>query len=169
MEVVKLDDASPSLFATPVVTVGFFDGFHLGHQTLLSRLVGWAASRHSDAVVLTFRSHPKGVIAHTSPLHIMSPEHRLVWFRRLTVDAVVLMQFNDEIASMSAERFIEEILLRRIGATGILFGWDSSFGAHGRGNADFVENGSWNIEVRRCPPVEVDGTRPSGTLIRRLI
>lgn len=169
MEVVRLEDASPSLFTAPVVTVGFFDGFHLGHQTLLSRLVGWAASRGSDAVVLTFPRHPQAVIAHTPPLHIMSPEHRLIWFRRLMVDAVVLMQFNDELASMSAERFIEEILLQRIGATGILFGWDSRFGAHGRGNADFVENGPWNIEVRRCPPVEVNGVRPSSTLIRRLI
>jgi len=169
MRVLDLSGTAPHLFRRPYVTIGFFDGFHVGHTTVLSRLVGWAASRGGEAVVLTFRRHPKSVVAGSPPLSIMCTQHRLLWFRRLLIDAVVLMEFDDEMAAMEAERFVDEVLVKRIGVKGMLFGWDSRFGLHGRGTAEMVRRGPWNIEVRSCPPVEVDSIRPSSTLIRRFI
>lgn len=169
MRVVNLSNASPDMFKKPVATIGFFDGFHVGHTTLLSRLVGWGRSRGSDTIVLTFKEHPKSVVSGSAPLSIMCPHHRLVWFERLLVDVVVMMEFDDEIASMSAKEFVEDVLIGRLGVSGLLMGWDSCFGARGEGNADYIRRGPWNIEVRTCPPVWVGSLRPSSTLIRRLI
>jgi len=169
MKAVGIADVRPDLFRSPVVAIGIFDGFHLGHVALLSRLLAWGKEKDRDAVVLTFRRHPKEVLAGPAHSSIMSFEHRLLWFRRLALDGCVVMDFTPETASMSAERFVREVLLEGLGVSGILLGHDSRFGAGREGCADFIRDGGYPLEVRTCPVVAVDGVRPSSTLIRRLI
>lgn len=159
-----LDRLTPSLFNSPSLTIGVFDGFHIGHRHLINRLL----SEGGDAVVFTFRTHPKTVLGKTQPTSIMSLPHRLLYLERAGIDACIIADF-ESMASMSATQFVREILIERIGVETLVFGFDSAFGRDRKGDASFVRKKFPSIKVVRTNPVELDGLLVSSSLIRRMI
>jgi len=157
---------TPSLFNSPSLTIGVFDGFHIGHRHLIARLLTEAGD--ADSVVFTFRRHPKAVLGKTPPTSIMSLPHRLLHLERAGVDACVIADFED-LASMSASQFVNDILIKRIGIRTLVLGFDSAFGKDREGDAAFVRKNFPSIRVVSADPVKLDGILVSSSLIRRMI
>ncbi|MCX7703425.1 MAG: riboflavin biosynthesis protein RibF [Planctomycetota bacterium] len=164
-----LQALSPSYFKNPSVTIGVFDGFHLGHRRVIESLVEEARLLRGESIVLTFKSHPKSVLRGSPPAQIMSLPHRLLYFERAGISSCIVMEFDRTLAVMSAQEFVEDVLIKRIGVKSLVLGFDSSFGRNGEGTADFVARVYPQVAVVRCAKVEVDGVVPSSSLIRRPI
>jgi len=127
----------PSL-NNPFVTVGVFDGVHLGHRALLDKLVLKARRAGRESVVITFEPHPRLVLhGEKRNLSFLStPEEKMELLGMSGIDHLIIMPFTNELAGMDAGQFISEILIRKIGAGYLLVGYDNHFGK-GRA-ADFM-------------------------------
>ncbi len=161
----------PGDFANPVASVGVFDGLHTGHRKLLSELRGWAAQLNGQSVVVTFRAHPREVIARSGPTYITSLPHRLLLLEREEIDVCVLLDFTRELAATSAEEFSRRFLTERLGLKGLLMGFDSRIGRGGEGTPEVMTGigEKLGFEVRRFGPVEFDGDVVSSTRVREEI
>ncbi|HVY62740.1 MAG TPA: riboflavin biosynthesis protein RibF [Planctomycetota bacterium] len=135
----NLDALEPSHFRAPAVTLGVFDGVHEGHRTILGALAEAAARTGGEKVVVTFDRHPRALLTGDAPPTITSLEHRLVLFERAGIDAAVVLRFDARLAAMTAEEFLRDVLVGRIGARAIVLGADSHFGKDRVGSIAFLE------------------------------
>lgn len=165
---------SPDRFHAPAVTIGVFDGVHRAHRLIIDELRAAARRQGGEAVVVTFDRHPRLTLTGSAPPTITSLEHRLVLFERAAVDATVILAFDRELAAMSARRFLDEILIGRIGARAIVLGADSHFGRGREGSIAFLEaeRAKHGYELVSVPLLAMGGTSGeivSSTAIRRAI
>ncbi len=152
-----------------VVTLGVFDGVHLGHQEVIKKTINLANERNGESVILTFDRHPKSVLSQTQQSCITSLEHRLVLFEQLGVDISVVLEFEKKISEISAEDFITKILHEWLSAKVIVLGFDCSFGKDRKGNASMVRSYAekCGFEVVACDPLDFEGEITSSTTIRK--
>ena len=150
-----------------VVSIGVFDGLHVGHQATLRANVARARSLGAQAAVVTFRRHPKIVLLGHAPRTITALEHRIELFRRAGIDHVVALAFDEALREMSAEDFVAEYLVRGLAARAFVLGFDSKFGKDRRGGADLLRAMGFAVEV--VPEVRVAGRAVSSTAIREAI
>lgn len=129
MQIHKVIDKFP--LDACVVTVGMFDGVHLGHSQLISELKAEAARRHLPSVVVTLWPHPKYVLTGTyGSLRLLSTlDEKIEQFENLEVDHLVVLDFTQRIAAMSAATFVREILVGRLHAAHFHMGFDHRFGS----------------------------------------
>lgn len=155
----------------PVVTLGVFDGVHIGHQKVIQKTINLANKKNGKAIILTFDRHPKSFLSQTQQSCITSLEHRLVLFEQLGVDLSVVLEFNKNIAEISAEDFITKIMYEWLGAKVVVLGFNCSFGKDRRGNASMVRDYAekYGFEVVTCDPLEFEGEITSSTTIRKQI
>lgn len=162
----KLWDPMPKATA---VTVGVFDGVHLGHQSTLRRLETLSGGR--PTVVATFDPHPVVVLApEHAPRLLTTPDQRLRVFDRLGLDAVAFLDFNDEMRVMPAERFVGEILVEALRAEVIVVGADFRFGRGREGDVDMLARLAPQFGYHFEAVELLGGESPlSSTAIRRLL
>jgi riboflavin kinase / FMN adenylyltransferase len=156
----------------PVVTMGNFDGIHRGHQEIFRILLREAVAGDGTALVITFFPHPLKVLhPGQAPRLITSLEDRIALIRCCGIDHVLLLPFTEEFATWSPERFIRDILVRRVGAKKVLVGEDFRFGRDRGGDIVFLENQgeAYGYTVQRINPVRIDGLEVSSTRIRQFI
>jgi riboflavin kinase/FMN adenylyltransferase len=134
-----------------VVSIGAFDGVHLGHQAILSANVALAREPGARATVVTFRRHPKRLLLGRAPRTLTSLEHRLELFRRAGVEHTVALSFDEELRTLEAESFVDEILTRGLGARAFVLGFDSKFGRDRRGTPELLAD--MGLDVRVVPQV----------------
>ncbi len=160
------DSASPT-----VLTIGNFDGIHLGHQRMLQRLRRRADAYAVPAVLLTFSPHPVEVLRPHHPHCLLQTlDQKVETLETLGfVDRVVVIPFTPEFSRMPAERFVDEVLCRRFHPLRIIVGFNFSFGRGGVGNPEmlehFGEKRGFSVEI--VAPVEVEGRVVSSSAIRR--
>jgi riboflavin kinase/FMN adenylyltransferase len=154
-----------------VVTIGVFDGLHLGHQTILDRLVAAAAKRGLPAVCVTFSVHPKAVLAAEAPRQILSLEHRLELLGQAGVDVAVVLEFSKELAATPPGDFVELLLVRRLHVRELVVGHDTAVGRDRLGDAAFLSEAGlrYGFAVVTVGGVVVDGQVVSSTAVRRAI
>ena len=117
-----------------LVTVGSFDGVHLGHRQVLCYLVKRARSRKAKSVVLSFEPHPREVLA-GEPIPLLTTiEERAELFEALGLDRFIVIEFTRAFSELSAESFVRQILVGRTGLREIIVGYDHGFGRGRRGN-----------------------------------
>jgi len=122
-----------------VLGIGIFDGVHRGHQALLGRVVQRARQRGGTPGALTFHPHPLAVLDPLrAPCLLVSLDHRLALLRRLSLEVVVVASFTPQLASMEPEVFVEEVLIRRLGAAALVTGESFRFGYCGRGDTELL-------------------------------
>jgi riboflavin kinase / FMN adenylyltransferase len=156
MDVTRLPDAEPRARR---VAIGTFDGVHLGHQAVIE----------GADTVLTFDPHPLEVIHPAAlPKLIMPFNVKRDVIEGLGVRELVVIPFDREFASRSAEDFIEHVLIETLGATHVSVGENFRFGAKARGDAEMLASRA-EFETRVVPLVEVDGETVSSTRIRALV
>src|ERR1700739_643032 len=155
-----------------VLSVGNFDGLHLGHQKILHSVRERARSTGQRSAVVTFDPHPRKILRPDhAPLMIETLAQRLAGFERLGLDAALVMRFNSALSLVSAEEFIERILVGCLRAAAILVGANFRFGHRGAGDVRLLsEYGKLhNFVAEIVPPVEVGGQIVSSTAIRNAI
>ncbi len=121
-----------------VLTVGTFDGVHFGHQAILRYLLERARALGGISTVLSFHPHPREIVEGT-PLPLLTTiEERADIMEEMGLDRLVILPFTREFSRLSAEAFVEDILVRGIGLREIVIGYDHAFGRDRRGNADLL-------------------------------
>jgi riboflavin kinase/FMN adenylyltransferase len=151
------------------VTVGNFDGLHLGHQKILKSVREHARTSGQRAAVITFDPHPMRVLRpDRAPLMIQTLSQRLAGFEQMGLDAALVLRFDRALSLVSPEEFIERILVGGLRAGAILVGANFRFGHRGAGDVrllgQFGKRGGFDVEI--VPPVEVGGQIVSSTAIR---
>jgi riboflavin kinase/FMN adenylyltransferase len=157
--------------ARSAVTVGVFDGLHLGHQRLVHELIELAARLDAVPTAITFRAHPDELLRGDAPPLIVSVPHRLRLLRRAGVQRLVLLDFDARLREMTAQQFAERILGTSLRCRGLLLGFDSRLGKDREGTpARFRDLGrGLGFEVLESQPLLVDGEPVSSTAIRAAI
>ena len=156
-------------------TIGHFDGVHLGHQHVLRRLCMLARERGlAQSMAISFDRHPRTVFDKDFvPNMLTTVDERRLIMSRVGVDVCAVLRFDKEMASMSADDFMKEILHKQLGVRLLLLGYDNRFGRKNKdeGFEDYVRYGkAIGIEVIECDPFEIsDGKRVSSTLVRELL
>ena len=156
-----------------VATIGFFDGVHRGHCSLLSQVVRQAAQRNRQSTVVTFDIHPRQLVnPDFQPLLLTTLDEKLQLLSLQGIDRVAVLHFDEQMASLSARDFMSVVLSRQLNVDTLVLGYDSRFG-HGRtaGFADYEAYGhSMGIDVLRATPLlSDDGTPVSSSLVRNLL
>ena len=139
MQRLTLDKAIPDRLRGAIVALGNFDGFHLGHQAVVSRAVGRGHHERRPVIVATFDPHPVRFFKPgLPPFRLTSLNQRQELFAHAGADAMLVFDFNADLASTSAEDFVTDLLAQRIGAAGVVTGEDFTFGRGRGGNADVL-------------------------------
>ncbi|MBB5016934.1 riboflavin kinase/FMN adenylyltransferase [Chitinivorax tropicus] len=154
------------------LTIGNFDGVHLGHQVILDRLVKVARQRGLPAAVMTFEPHPRELFTpEAAPARLSSLREKLELLAVQGVDRVYVVRFTRAFAALSADAFIHDILVRRLQARYVLVGDDFCFGARRQGNFEMLSQvgGALGLTVESMPSVMSGQTRVSSTAVREAL
>ncbi len=159
--------AVPARKGGSVVSIGVFDGVHRGHQAILAANVARAARMGARPSVITFRTHPKGLLLGRAPRTLTTLEHRLELFARAGIEHALVLDFDAELRALSAESFVDEIAVRRLDARAFVLGFDSKFGHDRSGSPESLRAAGFDVEV--VPKVLVGGWGVSSTVIREAV
>jgi riboflavin kinase/FMN adenylyltransferase len=154
------------------VTIGNFDGVHLGHQQILRRLVERAEKSNWMSAVLTFFPHPARVLRpEQAPPLLATLDQRLAAFGAAKIDATLVLNFDRELAQVTAADFVKRYLLETMRAKAVLVGETFRFGHRQAGDVNLLcELGKrWGFEVDVVPPVTIEGVAVSSTAVREVV
>jgi len=153
------------------VTLGVFDGVHLGHRAILDEVVTWARALGGEAWAITFDNHPDSVLRGAAPPAILTFEHRMRLFEACGLDACWILHFDDEIRRLPAETFVARLFVERLAAAGVVLGEGAHFGKEGRGDTRLLREIGLRLgfETRVRPVARVDGVAVSSTRIREAV
>jgi len=155
-----------------VLAIGNFDGIHLGHQAILRAAVQHAAKTKDVATALTFDPSPRKILRpESAPQRVSTNAQRMDWFGTVGLEAAVVLPFTLDLARLSPEEFVEQILVRGLHVRAVLVGENFRFGHKQAGNVALLrEMGPRHgFAVEIIPPVALDGEIVSSTAIRREI
>ena len=163
--------------AGQALTIGNFDGVHRGHQAMLALLNSEARHRGVPSCVLTFEPHPRDYFARLAgrpeqaPARIGTLRDKLGELQRCGVDRVVLQRFDARLAALSPQAFIDEVLVRGLGARYVLVGDDFRFGARRAGDYAMLDAAGARLgfDVARMLSYEVHGLRVSSSAVREAL
>lgn len=156
----------------PVVTLGNFDGVHLGHRHLIDAAREKARALSGVTVVYTFEPHPVRILApRQCPPLLQSLEQRLDAFEELGVDICVVESFTEEFAHFTPEAFFQRIIVERMHAAAVVVGYDFTFGVHRHGTAESLQvlGGEYGVEAVVVEAQFQGETLISSTNIRHMI
>jgi riboflavin kinase/FMN adenylyltransferase len=159
-------------FEKSVVTLGNFDGLHLGHQELIGKVIARAREIGAASVVVTFRPHPLKILApEKCPPLISIYEEKIRLFEKLGIDVLVKIPFTRDFAKMSPEDFVKNILCDTLGAKEIFVGYNYRFGRGREGTIATLKTlgEKFDFSVREVEQVSLKGEVISSTKIRHLL
>jgi riboflavin kinase/FMN adenylyltransferase len=163
--------ASVTPLGETLLTIGIFDGVHVGHRYLLKKLQERAAERNLLSGVVTFSPHPQSVLhPHSQLPWLTSLEDRVGAFQRLGVKIVAVLTFTPKVAQLSAQEFIS-LIRKHLSMRGILVGPDFALGKGKEGNINMLRalGCELGFSVDVIPPFKINGEIVSSTLIRRAL
>lgn len=172
MTLIKLNPDAPNLVGGSLVTIGNFDGVHLGHQALCDRLNHIKSSLNLPSVVLLFEPQAKEFFANPKKHErILSLREKIYCLKKLNIDYVYCLDFNHKIAKMSADSFLQDVIIKTLNARQLVQGHDFHFGYQRQGNPAFLNQAllkhACNIEW--IADNLIDDERISSTIIRTLL
>jgi len=156
-----------------VVTVGTFDGIHLGHKKIISDLLEIKKKKNLRSVVVTFDPHPQLILKnrHQAIKLLSTTEEKMEEFKSLGVDLVYILNFTKEFAEISAEDFFRNYLIEKIGLTDIVLGYDHNFGKNREGNFESLKGfgEKYGFDVHKVDEFKINGDRVNSTTIRNFL
>lgn len=171
MDVITGLELPPSLPQNTIVTIGNFDGVHLGHQKILLFLVDQAKKRNLYSLVLTFSPHPEEILGKGKIMMIQTLEQRLETIEKFGVQGVSVTAFDEQFSSLSSENFIQKILLNFLMAKEIVIGENFRFGKDREGDINTLHALAHRLDFQahKIPSVVKEGKIVSSSLIRRFL
>ena len=154
------------------MTIGTFDGVHLGHQKVLSNLINSAKKNNASSVLLTFFPHPRMVLQKDSHIKLINTiEERIELLKKTELDALVIHEFTEDFAEKTALDFVKNVLVDHLKISNLIIGYDHRFGKNREGNFDqLTEYGkTFGFEVNKISQQEIDHITISSTKIRKAI
>ena len=155
-----------------VVTIGSFDGVHLGHQAILNQVKAVAAELGLPSVVMTFEPQPQEFFSgERAPARLMRLREKVEALFEFGVDQVLCLQFNRELRNLTAAEFVRSVLVDGLGTRHLIVGDDFRFGCDRSGDFKMLsEMGeTYDFAVQDTETLEVDGQRVSSTLVRQIL
>lgn len=152
-----------------VITIGTFDGVHIGHQKIINSLKLVASSKGLQSVILTFFPHPRMILQHSSNIKLLNTiDERKDILESLGLDHLVVLKFTKEFSKLSPERYVKEVLMDGLNAKHIIIGYDHRFGKNRRADInDLIEFGNqFNFKVEEISVQDVEEVAVSSTKIR---
>ena len=150
-----------------VVTIGNFDGVHLGHQALLTEVKKRAHDLKLESAVITFEPNPKDYFSQNKPqTRISSLREKIELFNEIKIDRVHIIKFNQEFSKVTANEFIS-VLIKKLKVKEIVVGEDFCFGVGREGSIKQLSKSSMELNIKN--KILIDGKRISSTLIRNLL
>ncbi len=155
------------------ITIGFFDGVHIGHRKILQILKEQAHQDQSQSMVVTFWPHPRLVLNHemNEVKLLMSLDEKIDILSQMGIDSLLIMDFTRELAQVRAYNFLEDNLVKKLKASSIVVGYNHAFGYRGKGNYNLIEahQNTFGYQAVRVDPIEVGSTQVSSTQIRNAL
>lgn len=146
MKLIENIDDIQKPFKNAVITIGNFDGVHIGHQALFHEVIEKAQEIDGTSIVMTFEPHPVRVLKQNGHLPLITLlEQKVELVAATGIDVLICIPFTFEFASIPAEQFVKDILLKRIGVKAIIVGKDYSFGKNREGNIELLQSYSENF------------------------
>ena len=152
-----------------IVTIGTFDGVHLGHRKIIDRLVNESKMNGFESVVLTFFPHPRMVLQEDAQIKLLNTmEEKANLLQDLGLDHLIIHPFNKEFSRLTASEFVEEILVNQLNIVKIIIGHDHRFGRNRTANIDDLIHfgGEFGFEVDQISAQEIEDVSVSSTKIR---
>ena len=165
-----IEDFAP--YPHPIVTVGTFDGLHIGHHAIIDTVTKRATSFNGTSVLITFEPHPQTVVApESAPFLLTTREEKVKLLEQTHIDVMLILNFTRPFSMMSAIDFIRTILVEKIGLKEIIVGCNHAFGKDRSGSISELEalGRTFNFSVQSVSPVNVDGRRVSSSWIREAV
>jgi riboflavin kinase/FMN adenylyltransferase len=167
----------PGIAPAAALTIGNFDGVHRGHQAMLALLNNEAQHRGLPSCVLTFEPHPRDFFAakagkpELAPARIATLRDKLFELERCGIQQVIVLRFDEALASLSPEAFIDQVLVQGLGAQVVLVGDDFRFGARRAGDYALLDAAGARLgfDVARMMSYEVHGLRVSSSAVREAL
>jgi riboflavin kinase/FMN adenylyltransferase len=172
MSLIRDIDKSRLCNRESVVTIGSFDGVHIGHQAILQQVIDKAKSLDSLAVAMTFEPQPQEYFAaETAPPRLMRLREKIEALLDFGMDLVVCLRFNDQLSSITATEFVQDILVHGVNTRHLIVGDDFRFGCDRKGDFDTLVTMGQDLgfSVQNTQTVEVESQRVSSTLVRQLL
>ncbi len=174
MELIEHLDVIDTPFKNAVVTIGNFDGVHKGHQALLSQSIEKAKEIKGTSVAMTFEPHPLRALGISSPPLITRHDQKLELIAQSGIDVLLCIPFDRAFAAISAQDFIEKILVETLGTKAVIIGGDYSFGKNRSGTIDLLQSqgtilGFETIVVDWVNDTKTGKERISSTHIREIV
>jgi len=155
-----------------VVTIGTFDGVHIGHKKILERIIFNAKELNCESVVLTFFPHPRMVLQDNSVVQLLNTvNEKTLLLEKTGIDNLIIHPFNQEFSRLTAEEFVKEILVNQLNIRKIIIGYDHRFGRNRTANINdlIVFGKEYGFEVEQISAQEINDNAVSSTKIRNAI
>ncbi|MBL0013995.1 MAG: bifunctional riboflavin kinase/FAD synthetase [Flavobacterium sp.] len=152
-----------------IVTIGTFDGVHVGHQKIIERLVENARNRNAESAILTFFPHPRMVLQDQTEIRLLNTiDERTSLLEKKGLDNLIIHPFDKAFSRLTAEEFVKNILVDQLNIEKIVIGYDHRFGRNRTANIDdLIEFGEkYNFEVEQISAQEIQEASVSSTKIR---
>ena len=171
MQYVINPDQFPDVGGT-IVTIGAFDGVHLGHRAIFKQLQQEAEARQLKSVIITFSPHPQQVLYPEKPFELINTiEQRIELLSKEDIDYLLIIHFTLDFASWTPERFIQDILMKRLHTRAIVMGPNHAFGHNRSGNHQSIQQFCLDnhIDIIEIPEVILHDNAVRSSQIRRFI
>ncbi|TMM58453.1 bifunctional riboflavin kinase/FAD synthetase [Maribacter algarum] len=155
-----------------VITIGTFDGVHIGHRKILERLIKGASVSEFKSMVLTFFPHPRMVLQKDSNIKLINTiEEKTKILKNLGLDYLIIHPFTSDFSRLSATEFVRDLLVNKLQTKKIIIGYDHRFGRNRTANiTDLITFGStFDFEVEEISAQEIDDVSVSSTKIRKAL
>ncbi|HRF91513.1 MAG TPA: bifunctional riboflavin kinase/FAD synthetase, partial [Desulfobacter postgatei] len=174
MELIEDLNQIKAPFNNAVITIGNFDGVHKGHQALLNQVIETGRRIGGTCIAMTFEPHPLRALGISTPPLITRRDQKIELIKSSGIDVLICLPFDKAFAQISAQEFIEDILVKKIGMKTIVIGPDYSFGKNRGGNVALLKAKGGELGYETIVPdwirdVETDTERISSTRIRELV
>jgi riboflavin kinase / FMN adenylyltransferase len=162
----------PEQFVNPVLTIGNYDGLHVGHRRIIERIKDKASELNGTSMLMTFHPHPLTVLRPDKCIGLITPIHvkkRLI--EEAGIDVMLILPFTGEFRQVTPESFVRDLLVGKLGIKGLIVGYDFKFGKEGMGNTECLTSLSTKhgffFEVQGA--ITLDGEKVGSNRIRKMI
>ncbi len=160
-----------NIIENTVVTIGNFDGVHVGHQNIINKTISIGKEKHLKSILFTFSNHPVNFFRSEGIKNLMALEEKYKIIESMGIETIIPIPFDQFIISFSPQEYVKEILIDKLHVKEVVVGHDFRFGKDREGDANVLKEfgEKYGFKVNIVSPITIDHIRVSSSFIRRLL